>query len=134
MLLFLFIEIAQNAPATYQRSLLADAAKLPGVSVFDCDNHSEAAIVRYAAELLAQADRAVAVVEVADDTAPFGALRVLFEQLLRQPEKIRVFVNETHPIAERMLSPLPAERLPRDLSEAEQWQQVVVFLQTKANS
>jgi DNA-binding LacI/PurR family transcriptional regulator len=131
MPLFLFIEIAQNAPATYQRSLLAEAARLPGVSVFDCDNHSEAAIVRYAAELLAQADRAVTLIEVTDETASFGGLRVLFEQLLRQPDKIRVFVNGSHPIAERMLSPLPAEALRRDVSEGDLLAGAEAFLETK---
>lgn len=114
MHLFLYVEVSPTVPATYQddafNSICQKArTRLPGLVVYDCDNHSEPSTVRHALGLLSQAVRAAVVVKAG--AGQLASLRPLFEALW-QPVAGRLVVYEgENPAADKMLGLLPPQTL-----------------------
>jgi|GEM_PF-3284659 len=134
MNLLLYIAIGPVIPSRYENSIIEKAKiHLPGITVYDCDNHSETLTIRYAADLLAQAARAVAIIQVNEDKTAadgpvLGGLRLLFERLLQQPDKLLVLLHGEHPLTERIMSLLPPGRLHKNQSETQQLASMDAFL------
>ncbi len=116
MNLLLYVELSDTVPFTYQNSIFQKVqTRLPGILVYDCDNHSEPLTVRHAVDLLSQADTSVVVVKAG--AGQLGSLRPLLEKLW-QPAANRLVVCEgQNPVVEKMLGLLPPETLLKGLAD-----------------
>lgn len=142
MHLLLYVEIAPTVRFSYQNSILSEAkARFPHITVYDCDNHSEPLVVRYAVDLLTQAERAAVIfqVEEASEATPseqanalsltgLGNLRMLFEELMQSVSGRLVIENGSHPLLEKMLAPLPETARLQNLTDAEMIGKMTEFL------
>lgn len=116
MNLLLYVELSDTVPFTYQNSIFEKAqTRLPGIMVYDCDNHSEPITVRYAVDLLSQADKSVVVVKAG--AGRLGNLRPLFEQFWQSAANRLVVCEGENPVVEKMLGLLPPETLLKGIAD-----------------
>jgi hypothetical protein len=133
MKLLLCITIGPAIPVSYRNEVAGQIRnQMPEVVIYDCDNHSEALIIRYATDVLNQARQAAVLIQATtSDTAEepvLGSVRILFEKLLQQSDKALVLFGGQHSIAERMLSLLPAEKCIKNLNADDQVKAIQLFL------
>jgi hypothetical protein len=134
MKLLLCITIGPAIPVSYANAIAEQISmRLPDVVAYDCDNHSEALVVRYAINLLKEAAKAAVVIR-GTDSGPgaqepvLGNVRRLLENLLQKAADVRVFWEGTHLLAERMIGLLPAGKVLKGLTLPEQVHEIELFL------
>lgn len=131
MNLLLSLTIGSPIPASYQNNIVETLKiRCSDLIVYDCDNHSEGLVIKYAIDLLEQSINAAIVIRIseADSAQKLGSLRLLLERILHHPEKSRVFITGIHLLADRLLQVLPSEQVHRNLSEKKQIEDIEAFL------
>ena len=131
MNLLLSASIGPKLPISYYNPIEAYIkARLPSILFFDCDNHSEITIIRYALDLLKEATKSVIVIRVEEGAQmeALGSLRLLVEQLVKSGDAVKIALTGTHPTLERLLVILPEDQVWKDLNETELCPHIELFL------
>jgi hypothetical protein len=124
----IYIEITDELSFSYEKPILGFIkTQYSGITLYDFDNHSDAVMVKYAVELLAQADQLLIIIQARE--SPTNHLISFFEKLIYYQDKCKVFFDGNHGLTERMLSLVNTgnQRIKKDLSLPEKQQEIQSF-------
>jgi hypothetical protein len=98
MTTFLLLTLSAEPPFTYRQPLLEQVkAAAPAWAALDVDSFSDEHLIAYAARLVREAGRVVAVFICGQPDAPLGACQQVLEEIILQTEKpAAIFVQGSH--------------------------------------
>lgn len=123
---FLYLDLTAS-PSFQQPAVAAVKKALPDVSVLDVDTRSDEMLQHYALRMLREATRAVVCLKADENTANFGSIMPLLEELLQGQEQRLVLLLGQHPRLRRMFQARP-HVLFQEVAEEELVGKVRVFL------
>lgn len=126
----IYVEIANEMSFSYEKPILNFIkANYPHITLYDFDNHSDAMMIRYAIELLAQTDQVLIIIEAKE--SPANQLISFFEKLIQFPHMYKVLFNGSNMLAERMLGILAKDegKVKKDLSFLKKQQEIQSFFE-----
>lgn len=128
MIASIHIEITGTPSFVYERPVLsALKSQFPELVIYDIDTLSDASLINYAKDLMAEASRYVLIIEIKENQSAVKILPLL-EANLKNKEKVLVIMNGSSAVVEKMLSLMPSERLFKNLSEDKQIEVATAFL------
>jgi hypothetical protein len=112
----IYIEVIKQINFSYQKEFISELKEtLPNLDVFDLDNHSEASLFSYAAELIRKSDKCVLLFKV-EPNATLGKAMMVVEEVLKNKDKCYVIVQGQNNMMEKITRPLTKVEWLHDLS------------------
>jgi hypothetical protein len=97
MPVFLQLTLSATPPVTYRQPLLELVKHAaPAWPALDVDSFSEENLIAYAARLVREADKVVAVFKSEPPDAPLGACQVVLEEILQIKQPAVIFMQGGH--------------------------------------
>jgi hypothetical protein len=94
---FLLLTLSAEPPFTYRQPLLEQVKQAaPAWAALDVDSFSDANLIAYAARLVREADRVVAVFKSEQPDAPLGACQQVLEEIIRINKPAVIFLQGGH--------------------------------------
>lgn len=97
MTTFLLLTLSAEPQVTYQQPLLQQVKQAaPDWAALDVDAFSDDTLMAYATRLVREADKVVAVFQVAQPEAPLRACQVVLEEILQMKKPAVIYLQGTH--------------------------------------
>jgi hypothetical protein len=94
---FILLTLSAGAPFIYRQPLLEQVKQAaPGWPALDVDSFSDEQLIAYAARLVREADRVVAVFQPAQPDAPLGACQQVLEEIIQLQKPAEIFLLGQH--------------------------------------
>ncbi|WP_266203314.1 hypothetical protein [Pontibacter kalidii] len=103
---FLYFDLAENT--SFHKPVVEQVRQsMPSVSVLDLDAKSDELLQHYALRLLRESEQAVICIKAGADTADFGSLMPLLEELFEEGRQRLVLLQGQHPRLQRIFAARP---------------------------
>lgn len=120
------LDLSEKINYNFEIEVLSGIKSLfPEIITFDLDTGSDPSMLEHAIKLLQESDKAVVYSTASGNISP--RLFTLFEEVLRNNQKYKLFLEGENPWIEKMFSALPANYLNRNLSLEEKLKATELF-------